>query len=156
MAMKFLLCGVVARDQIPYTPASAMSEKPIILVVDDDQPILGLMRSLLREFGFEAVTAENGNQALAAARARRPALVLVDKNMPGMTGADTIRSLRNEPGFEHLPILSLSGEPVSRPELEGLGANGAVLKPFDVTALVEQIRAFVAGGDGAGLETSRT
>jgi DNA-binding response OmpR family regulator len=131
-----------------------MSEKPIILVVDDDQPILLLMRSLLKEFGFEAVTAENGNQALAAARERRPALVLVDKNMPGMTGAETIQSLREEPGFERLPILILSGEPVSRSELEGLRANGAVLKPFDVTALVEKIRAFVAGGDEAEPQTT--
>ncbi len=132
-----------------------MSEKPIILVVDDDQPILLLMRSLLREFGFEAVTAENGNQALAAARERRPALVLVDKNMPGMTGAETIQSLRDEPGLERLPILILSGEPVSRSELEGLRADGAVLKPFEVAALVEKIRAFVAGGDGDGSQTSR-
>jgi DNA-binding response OmpR family regulator len=132
-----------------------MSEKPIILVVDDDQPILLLMRSLLREFGFEAVTAENGNQALAAARTRRPALVLVDKNMPGMTGAETIQSLRDEPGFERVPILILSGEPVSRSELEDLGANGAVLKPFDVTALVEQIRAFVTSADGDTVQTQR-
>ena len=132
-----------------------MSEKPIILVVDDDQPILLLMRSLLREFGFEAVTAENGSQALAAARERRPALVLVDKNMPGMTGAETIQSLRDEPGLEHLPILILSGEPVSRSELEGLRADGAVLKPFDVAALVEKIRAFIAGGDEAAAQTSR-
>ncbi|HXH93492.1 MAG TPA: response regulator [Thermoanaerobaculia bacterium] len=132
-----------------------MPEKPIILVVDDDQPILLLMRSLLKEFGFEAVTAENGNQALAAARERRPAVVLVDKNMPGMTGAETIQSLRDEPGLERLPILILSGEPVSRSELAGLRADGAVLKPFDVTALVEQIRAFVADGDGAGPQTSR-
>jgi DNA-binding response OmpR family regulator len=153
MAMEFLLRGVVARDEFPYTPASAMSEKPIILVVDDDQPILGLMRSLLREFGFEAVTAENGNQALAAARASRPALILVDKNMPGMTGAETIQRLRDEPGFDRLPILILSGEPVSRTELASLGANGAVLKPFDVTALVEQIRSFLADGDGASSQT---
>ncbi len=130
-----------------------MSEKPIILVVDDDQPILGLMRSLLREFGFEAVTAENGNQALAAARTHRPALILVDKNMPGMSGAETIQSLREDPDFERLPILILSGEPVSRTELASLGANGAVLKPFDVTALVEQIRTFLASGDGAGSQT---
>jgi DNA-binding response OmpR family regulator len=147
MAMVFLLRGVVGGGKIPYTPASAMSAKPIILVVDDDQPILLLMRSLLKEFGFEAVTAENGSQALAAARSRRPALVLVDKNMPGMTGAETIQSLREEPGFDGLPILILSGEPVSRSELAVLRADGAILKPFDVTALVDQIRAFI-NGDG--------
>ncbi|MEA2162206.1 MAG: hypothetical protein QOK37_333 [Thermoanaerobaculia bacterium] len=130
-----------------------MSEKPIILVVDDDQPILLLMRSLLREFGFEAVTAENGTQALTAARSRRPALALVDKNMPGMTGAETIQSLRDEPGLDQLPILILSGEPVSRSELAGLRADGAILKPFDVVALIDQIRAHVKNdGDASASE----
>ncbi|MDP9360442.1 MAG: response regulator [Acidobacteriota bacterium] len=124
-----------------------MSQKPIILVVDDDLPILVLMRSLLREFGYEAVTAENGIQALAEARARRPSLVLIDKNMPGMTGAEVIRSLRNEPGLDRVPILILSGEPVSHSELASLRADGAVLKPFDVTALVDQIRAYVRTED---------
>ena len=124
-----------------------MSPKPIILVVDDDRPILVLMRSLLREFGFEAVTAESGIQALAEARASRPSLVLIDKNMPGMTGAEVIRSLREEPGLERLPILILSGEPVSHSELAGLRADGAVLKPFDVAALIDQIRAFVKSGE---------
>ena len=132
-----------------------MSSKPIILVVDDDQPILLLMRSLLKEFGFEAVTAENGNQALEAARSRRPSLVLIDKNMPGMTGAETIQSLRAEPGFDRLPILILSGEPVSRSELADLRADGAVLKPFDVAALVEQIRGFVMSDGGANAGEQR-
>src|SRR4051794_18368486 len=101
-----------------------MTPKPIILVVDDDLPIRVLMRSLLREFGFEAVTAENGREALAEVRKRRPSVVLVDKNMPGMTGEEVIRALRREPGVDGLPILILSGEPVSSSELKSLGADG--------------------------------
>lgn len=118
--------------------------KPIILVVDDDLPILALMRSLLREFGFESITAENGNEAIDAVRKRRPSVALIDKNMPGMTGPEVIRELRNEPGFEGLPILILSGEPVSPTELKALGADGAVLKPFDIQALIAQLRSFAA------------
>ena len=76
--------------------------------------------------------------------------MLIDKNMPGMTGAEVIQSLREEPEFERLPILILSGEPVSSRELAGLGADGAVLKPFDVSALVAQIRRFLKGDDPAG------
>jgi len=121
-----------------------MTPKPTILVVDDDLPILTLMRSLLREFGFEAVTAENGREAIDAVRKRRPAAALIDKNMPGMTGAEVIRALRNEPGFDGLPILILSGEPVSSTELKALGADAAVLKPFDIQALIAQLRSFTA------------
>ena len=120
-----------------------MSSKPIILVVDDDLPILALMRSLLREFGFEGVTAESGAQALAEARERRPSVVLIDRNMPGMTGDDLIRALRSEPGLDGLPILILSGERISPAEIATLGVDGALLKPFDVTDLINQLRSFV-------------
>jgi len=117
-----------------------MSEPPIILVVDDDGPILALMKNLLREFGFQAVTASTGDQAIGEARRHRPALVLLDKNMPEMSGDEVIRALRAEPGLAPVPILILSGEPISRNELKALGADGAVQKPFDIPALIAQIR----------------
>jgi CheY-like chemotaxis protein len=120
-----------------------MTSKPIILVVDDDLPILALMRTLLREFGFEAVTAESGAQAIAEARARRPSAVLMDRNMPGMSGDELIRALRSEPGLDRLPILIISGQAVSPAELAALGADGALLKPFDVTELIRQLRSLI-------------
>lgn len=124
-----------------------MPNKPTILVVDDDAPILMLMRSLLREFGFDPITAMSGAEALDAARAHPPALVLLDKNMPGMSGADVVRALRAEPALERLPILILSGDPMSKAELAEMQADAAVMKPFDVTELIEQIRKYV-NGDG--------
>jgi DNA-binding response OmpR family regulator len=126
-----------------------MGSKPIILVVDDDAPILALMRALLREFGFEPVTAETGAKALEEARAHRPSVVVIDRNMPGMTGDDVIRALRSESGFEHLPILILSGQPVSPEELAGLGADGAILKPFDIAELVAQLRSYIPSNQHA-------
>ncbi|HVR39996.1 MAG TPA: response regulator [Thermoanaerobaculia bacterium] len=118
-----------------------MSARPLILVVDDDQPIRLLMRSLLNEFGFEPILAGNGDEAIEAARTRRPDLMLLDKNMPGTSGEDVIRTLRAEPDCATLPILLLTGDPVDPAELALLGANGWVQKPFDVMALVEKIRA---------------
>jgi len=124
-----------------------MSNKPIILVVDDDGPILLLMRNLLREFGFEAVVAASGNEAIDQVHRQRPSLVLLDKNMPGMSGSEVIRALRDDSAFDHLPILILSGEPMTKSEVDSLGADGAVLKPFDIPALIRKIREHV--GDGA-------
>jgi CheY-like chemotaxis protein len=120
-----------------------MAPKPVILVVDDDAPIILLMRSLLREYGFEPLAAMTGREAIDTVRARRPDLILLDRNMPGMTGDEVIRALRGEPGLAAVPILILSGEPVEPGELAKLGANAAVLKPFDVTALIEQIRSHI-------------
>src|SRR5262245_33544130 len=120
-----------------------MPGKPTILVVDDDGPIVLLMSRVLREFGFDSVTATSGAEAIDAAHSHSPALVLLDKNMPGMSGADVARALRAEPAFQRLPILMLSGEPMSPPELEAMGADAAVMKPFDVNDLIEQIKRFI-------------
>ena len=117
--------------------------RPVILVVDDDAPILLLMRSLLREYGFEPVEAPSGEQAIEQARARTPDLVLLDRHMPGMSGDEVLRALRAEPALGSVPVLILSGEPIDPDELQRLGATAAVLKPFDVLALVEIIRKHV-------------
>lgn len=120
-----------------------MEHKPVILVVDDDMPIIILMRSLLREFGFDPLTASNGQEAIATAAKSKPDVILLDKNMPGSTIEDVIRGLRGATGGASVPIVILSGEPVDAEELRTLGAEAAVQKPFDVQALVNQIRGFV-------------
>ncbi len=116
--------------------------KPRILVVDDDGPILTLMRALLREYGFEAVIAGSGAQALELARAQPPNLILLDIHMPGMSGAEVIRALHGD-GLARVPILILSGDPITAASIAELGATGAVQKPFDVPALIETIRGYV-------------
>ncbi len=120
-----------------------MNEKPLILVVDDDVPILTLMRSVLREFGFDARVASTGEAALQAAREEKPDLVLLDKNMPGMSGSQVIDALRSEGGLANVPVLILSGEPVDAEQIARLGASGAVMKPFDVADLIGRIRSHI-------------
>jgi DNA-binding response OmpR family regulator len=122
-----------------------MPQKPVILVVDDDTPTLLLMRRVLQEFGFEPVTVDSGALALEAARREAPALVLLDRNMPGMSGDEVIRALRAEPRKGRLPILILSGERLTSSDLRALDADGAVLKPFDLTALIAKIREHLEG-----------
>lgn len=114
--------------------------RPLILVVDDDQPILILMRNLLREFGFEPLAAASGLEAIEQAKLRTPDLVLLDRNMPGMSGDEVLRAFRAEDRLATVPVLMLTGEPMEPAELQRLGASGAVMKPFDVMALVEKIR----------------
>ncbi len=120
-----------------------MAERPVILVVDDDAPILLLMRNLLREFGFDPVTAAGGQQALEEARRRTPALILLDRNMPGMSGDEVLAVVRADGALSSVPVLMLTGEPMEPDEIRRVGATDAVLKPFDVNALVEMIRGHV-------------
>src|SRR4029079_14954638 len=120
-----------------------MSSKPVILVVDDDLPILTLMRNILREFGFEARVASSSAAAVQEARQLTPDLVLLDKNMPGVTVDAAITSLRVEGSLTSVPIVILSGEPLAPAEISRLGAAGSVMKPFDIAELVDRIRAHV-------------
>lgn len=110
-----------------------------ILVVDDDAPIRLLMRTVLREYGFDPVDAGSGQKAIDLARQKTPDLILLDRNMPGMSGDETLRALRAEPQLADVPVVILSGEPIEPDELRRLGANSAVLKPFDVQELVKTI-----------------
>ena len=98
--------------------------------------------NILREFGFETQTANSGQAAIDAARSASPDLILLDLNMPGMTGEEVIAGLRSA-GAGTIPILILSGDPVAPSEIARLGVSGAVQKPFDVPALVETIRCHV-------------
>ena len=102
------------------------------------------MRNLLREFGFEPVAAGTGEQAIAEAQKRTPDLILLDRNMPGMTGDEVLRELRSRDALSTVPILILSGEPIAPDEIQRMGATGAVMKPFDVPSLVETIRGHVS------------
>jgi two-component system, OmpR family, phosphate regulon response regulator PhoB len=117
-----------------------MPERPTILVVDDDAPILLLMRNLLREFGFAPLTAASGEQAILEAEKAVPDLILLDRNMPGMSGDQVVAEMRTRASLTTVPILMLTGEPMGPDEIARLGVSGAVLKPFDVTVLVEKIR----------------
>ena len=120
-----------------------MPERPRILVVDDDGPILLLMRNLLREFGFEPVAAQSGAEAIEEARRTPPDLILLDRNMPGMTGDEVLQEMRATGTLSAVPILIVSGEPLEADEIRRIGATGAVLKPFDVPSLVRTIRSHV-------------
>ena len=118
------------------------SDRPLILVVDDDAPILLLMRNVLREFGFDAVTANSGREALERVRTHNPKLILLDRNMPGMTGDEVLQQLRSDEAVPDVPVLILSGEPIEPDEIRRIGATAAVLKPFDVPQLIETLRAY--------------
>lgn len=121
-----------------------MSDRPVILVVDDDAPILLLMRNLLREYGFDTLTADSGQKALEVLKQNhRPDLVLLDRNMPGMNGDEVLRAMRGDGGLGDVPVVMLTGEPLGPDEIRALGATASVTKPFDVPALVELIRTHV-------------
>src|SRR5215471_568936 len=130
-----------------------MTECGPVLIVDDDPPLRELLRTLLEGAGYTALLAESGDVALELVDENEPALVLLDVHMPGMSGYEVCRQLRQRFG-EQLPVLFISG---SRTDPEDkvagllLGADDYITKPFfpdEVVARVHRHLARAGAGNG--------
>jgi DNA-binding response OmpR family regulator len=110
------------------------------MVVDDEPKIVQLARDYLEHAGFAVVVAYDGKAALAAARARKPDLVVLDLGLPELDGLDVARTLRAE---SNVPIVMLTGRSEESDKLVGLelGADDYVTKPFSPKELVARVRA---------------
>jgi two-component system OmpR family response regulator len=113
-----------------------------ILVADDEEDILGLLRLHLTRLGYEVVTARDGEEALRLAEERRPALAVLDVSMPKLDGLEVTRRLR-EAG--DLPVILLSALVQPRDVERGLeaGARAYLRKPFTGEQLREQVEALL-------------
>ena len=127
------------------------------LVVDDDAPIRELLRTVLELEGWEVVEAEDGDQALALARAERPHGVVLDVMMPGTDGFDVLGQLRKTEHGRAMAIVMLTAKTRPTDILRGtrLGADLYVTKPFDPNHVAEQL-AFHALRRSPGARTEGT
>lgn len=119
------------------------SDKKItILHVEDDRSLQNLVRVALERLGgFSVRTAADGREALACARELAPALFLLDLDLPGMDGAETLVALREIDGLREVPaiFLTAAGDPEERARLAALGVCEIVDKPFRPRLLLQAV-----------------
>ena len=126
---------------------------PRVLVVDDEAPILDLVRGYLERDAFEVSTAADGPAGLAAVRATNPDVVILDVMLPGLDGIEVCRQLRT---FSDAYVLMLTarGEEIDRIMGLTVGADDYLVKPFSPRELVARVKALLrrprAGEDVAG------
>lgn len=118
-----------------------MSERAVVLLVDDEDRILSALRRSLRREGHELLEAASGREALAVLRARRVDLVVSDHKMPGMTGLELIREIAVQwPETERLLLTGWPGE-LDPGELRALRVRAVIAKPWEQDELRAAIRA---------------
>ncbi len=117
-------------------------DRPTILIVDDSPMMIGLLRTVLGQKGYEVLAATDGHKAIERAKAERPDLILLDILMPGMDGYETCRRLREQPETRDTPTIFLSALTETRDKTAGLdlGAVDYVTKPIDAPELLARIR----------------
>ncbi|MFM2207132.1 MAG: hypothetical protein RL213_1107 [Bacteroidota bacterium] len=126
-----------------------------ILLVDDEPDILEFMQYNLAKEGFKVLTAHNGKEALALARAERPDLIILDIMMPEMDGIETCRILREDRELKDTVIAFLTARNEDYSQIAGfdVGADDYITKPIKPRVFVSRINALlrrsVAGGPAA-------
>ena len=134
------------------TPPPATGER--ILVVDDEADIVALVAYHLAKAGYRVSTAASGPDALETARRERPALVVLDLMLPGLSGYDVLEQLRAGDATKDIAVLMLTARREEQDRIRGLslGADDYLTKPFSPQELVLRVAAILrrVGASGAG------
>jgi two-component system cell cycle response regulator DivK len=119
---------------------------PLILVADDDMDNRDILAAALTAAGFRTVLAHDGAQALAAARLRRPDLILMDMSMPVLDGYAATRQLKAEPALAAIPVLALTAFALAGDEAKAraAGCDGYLTKPCLPADVVRRVAAVLA------------
>jgi DNA-binding response OmpR family regulator len=122
---------------------STQPEPKTVLIADDDEDILNLVRFRLERDGLRVVTARDGHYALQAAREQRPDLCVLDVMMPKLSGLEVLAQLRRDPETAGMRIIMLTARAQEADVDTGfdIGADDYVIKPFSPQELRQRVRA---------------
>ncbi len=119
-----------------------MNNKKRVLVIDDEPGILKVLSIQLKLHNYEIVTANDGSKAIELVNKHKPDIVLLDLLMPGISGLDVLRDLKDR---AHVPVIAFSANPKMVEKAMSLGANGSIAKPFNPAQLIEKIESILKG-----------
>jgi two-component system, cell cycle response regulator DivK len=119
-----------------------------VLVVEDNEKNMKLFRDVLQATGYETLEAATGEQAVELARANEPALVLMDVQLPGIDGIETLARLRSDSRTASIPVLALTAQAMhgDRERFLTAGFDGYLSKPVNVVVLINAVREQCEGG----------
>jgi CheY-like chemotaxis protein len=136
-------------SESPARP-SPQQKRGVVLVVDNSQTNISLVRDILEPSGFEVVIARSASEGLKLAKTSQPDLIISDVHMPHQDGYDFHRMLQSDPGLCRTPFIFLSSSVWSRQEQEHAlmeGANKFLSRPIEPQALLEEIEGCLQKGE---------
>lgn len=142
-----------ASNVIPWEAGPAGQEQVKIAVVDDDRDMRAWLEEVLKEAGFAVILANNGLRLVSTLQVDRPDLILLDVINSWIDGVELCRALKQNPQFQEIPVIFLSGHSATIDVERGLeaGAVDFFSKPLDSRRLVRRIRELVAQRDAAAV-----
>jgi two-component system, OmpR family, phosphate regulon response regulator PhoB len=129
--------------------------RPHVLIVEDEAPLVTMLRYNLEREGFAVSEASDGEEALARIAEQKPDVVLLDWMLPLVSGLEVCRRIRRSPATRSLPVIMLTARGEEGDRVRGLdsGADDYVVKPFGIGELLARLRAVIRRSEpGAGEE----
>jgi diguanylate cyclase (GGDEF)-like protein len=120
----------------------ASKTKTVILVADDEDSMVSMLREALRSVDYDVLVASNGEEAIDQLRKSPPDLVLLDVQMPKMNGYEVCRQIKSDIFLRHIPVMLLTAQAGTRSKVTGLeeGADDYLTKPFEMVELMARIK----------------
>jgi two-component system cell cycle response regulator DivK len=124
----------------------------LILIVEDNDKNRKLVRDVLQFRGYRTLDAETGEIGLALARETLPALVLMDIQLPGMSGIDALAHLRADPATRHIPVIAVTASAMmqDRQQILAAGFDAYQSKPIDVKGFLQLVTDILRAGPRGG------
>lgn len=113
-----------------------------VLVVDDHEPMRKILKNILRSVGYhDIVEAQDGQDALNKLKTQKYDVILLDINMPGLSGYDVLKSMKDDQTMKDIPVIMVTGESSKEKILEllKLGISGYLVKPFTPDSLKRKL-----------------
>jgi two-component system, OmpR family, phosphate regulon response regulator PhoB len=119
--------------------------EPLVLIVEDEAPQAEMLRYNLEKGGFRTLIAEDGEEGLILAREHNPDIAILDWMLPGLSGIDLCRRLRDDAATKNIPIILLTARGEEDDRVQGLdsGADDYVVKPFSPKEMLARVRALL-------------
>ena len=110
-----------------------------ILIVEDSEMNLEIVRVILMAMGHDVIEAHDGNHGFDLALAEQPDLILTDYHMPGMTGIEMVQKIRVTPGIQHIPVIAMTADIYAKDDLMQAGCDAYLAKPIRKGSLLRTI-----------------
>ncbi len=118
-----------------------------VMIVEDNELNMKLFHDLLEANGYRTIQTRNGTEALALARRHRPDLILMDIQLPEVSGLDVTRWIKEDETIRHIPVIAVTAFAMKGDEerIRGGGCEAYLSKPISVMKFIETVRHFLGG-----------
>ena len=119
-----------------------------VLIVEDNEKNMKLARDILQAKGYQTVEAETGEEGVKLAKEKKPDLVLMDIQLPGINGIEAFKQLRADESTAKIPVVALTASvtPTDRSQITAAGFDAFISKPINLKEFVETVKRLVDGG----------